>query len=185
MIDNEVFWYAIRTRAKHEIIIRNFLRKIEIICYLPTFTEYRRYAHYRIKKIEKPIIGNLLFIKSSKVKIISILEEYGLKFTLIRDKSQEVIRIPEKQMEDFIRMVDTMKEKIDVDAETFISGDKVRVTEGPLAGIEGELIKKNGRHHLVIRIQDVATVSVKVSKKTVIKIASVSTYSSGTDKVYK
>lgn len=170
MIDNEDVWFAVRTRAKHEIILRDFFQKINIVCYLPTCTVLRQYANYRTKKIEKPLVNNLLFVKTSKHKIFSVINEYGIKISLIRNKAQQFITVPEKQMDDFIRMAELMKEDISVDTDTFVSGDKVRVIDGPLAGVEGELVKIKGRHHLVIRIQEVTALSLKVPKKIVEKI---------------
>lgn len=167
---NEYFWYAARTRAKHEIMIRDFLQKINISCYLATYVEHRRYVPYRLKKIEKPLVSNLIFIKSDKDRLISVLDDYGIKFSLIRDKFQVPVRIPDKQMDDFIRITQTMGECVNTDSSTFSCGDWVRVIEGPLCGVEGELIKIKGRHHLLLRLQGILSISVQVPKRSVEKI---------------
>lgn len=169
--NNKEFWYAARTRANQEISIRNFLRKINIINFLATQIITKKLCD-RVKEVEVPIIRNLIFIKTTKENAFALLNEYGLKMSYIRNACDwSMLVVPDKQMDDFMCVMRQMKGKVNTDVDYYAAGDKVMIMKGPLSGVEGILVKIDGKDQVMLRIQDVLAVSVKIPKTYLKKLA--------------
>ena len=106
MIENKAFWCVARTRANQELSIRNFLRKNDITTFLPTHIVVKKLCD-RVKEVEEPLIRNLIFLKVTKEKAFLLLNEYGLKISYIRNATNSsLLIVPEKQMDDFMKVMD-------------------------------------------------------------------------------
>ena len=58
--------------------------------------------------------------------------------------------IPDKEMDDFVRVFNySVTEGGLVDFKLKL-GDRVRVTQGPLCGVEGNVVKLDGRYYVVV-----------------------------------
>jgi len=170
MVDNQEFWLAARTRANQELGLRNSLKKLDIIHYLPTHIVTRRISD-RVKRVEVPVINNLIFIRVTKQKAFSLVKDYALKLHYIKDpETGSLLVVPEKQMEDFMFLMDLSPESIRQCSETYAPGDKVRIIKGNLTGVEGEMVRVDGKTHVLLRIPQVLVVSVKVPKSYLEKI---------------
>ena len=83
-----------------------------------------------------------------------------LRYIMDRESSSPVI-VPDKQMEDFIKVSRSDDEHIDFispDAISIKEGDRVRVTGGAFAGIEGRYIRYKGHSKVAISIEGIVTV---------------------------
>lgn len=170
MIENQKFWFAARTRANQELGLRDALKKLEVTHYLPTHIVTRRISD-RVKRVEVPVINNLIFIQATKQEAFSLVKDYALKLHYIKDiETGSLLVVPDKQMENFIFLMDFSPESIRQCSETYAPGDKVRVVKGNLAGVEGELVRVEGKTHVLLRIPQVLVVSVKVPKNYLEKI---------------
>ena len=170
MTDNQEFWFAARTRANQELGIRKSLIKYNKTYYLPTHTITRRISD-RIKKVEVPIINNLIFIRTTKANAFSLIKEYGLKLSYLKDRETgSLLVVPEKQMADFMFVMDLSPETAIYNNEDFAAGDKVRIVKGQLAGLEGELVRIAGKNHVLVRIPQVLAVGVTVMRGWVEKV---------------
>ena len=67
--------------------------------------------------------------------------------------------VPDKQMNDFMFLLDFSKEMVEVVNENLKKGDKVRVIKGDFAGIEGELIRVKGHKRVVVRLEGVVSLA--------------------------
>ena len=79
------------------------------------------------------------------------------------DTPKSILRVPDKEMEDFIRVASTQDDSIMyLDYKDFIGkeGKRVRIEEGTFAGVEGVIkrIKKN--KHVVVQIEGVAAIAI-------------------------
>ncbi|NDW13762.1 UpxY family transcription antiterminator [Bacteroides sp. 214] len=168
--NEEKHWYAARTRANQELAIRERLEEKKIEYYLPTRIVNRKLSD-RIKKVEIPVISNIIFIKTSKNHAYELINIHGLKISYLQDfAARSILIVPEKQMNDFMRIMKLPPDDVDQHNENFEPGDKVRVIRGPLSGIEGEMIRLEGRTHVLLRLLDLIVVSVKIPKNYLEKI---------------
>jgi transcription antitermination factor NusG len=67
--------------------------------------------------------------------------------------------IPEKQMEDFMFLLNFSDKAIKVINRDLRPGDRVRVIKGNFAGIEGELIRVQGHKRVVVRLKGVVSLA--------------------------
>jgi transcription antitermination factor NusG len=170
MAENQAFWFAARTRANQELGLRDALKKLEITHYLPTHIVTRRISD-RVKRVEVPVINNLIFIQTTKQQAFALVKDYALKLHYIRDiETGGLLVVPDKQMEDFMFVLDLSPESIRQSCETYAPGDKVRIIKGDFVGVEGEMVRVEGKTHVVLRIPQVLVVSVKVPKGYLEKI---------------
>lgn len=170
MCDNQEFWFAARTRANQELGLRNSLKKLEITHYLPTHIVTRRISD-RVKRVEVPVINNLIFIRTTKANAFSLVKDYALKLHYIKDvETHSLLVVPDRQMEDFMFLMDFSPEAVRQCSEAYAPGDKVRIIKGNLTGIEGELVRVDGKSHVLLRIPQVLAISVKVPKSYLEKI---------------
>lgn len=170
MIENQKCWFAARTRDKQEFAVRKTLERlkaeenVDLEFYLPTKTIVTQ-LKYRRKKSEVPVVRNLIFIRATKKTACDIPNVYGVFIFYMRDLStRSMLVVPDKQMEDFMFVMDLRPDGISFDNEPLVVGHKVKVVKGDFCGIEGEITTQANRTYVVIRIKDILTATIKVPK---------------------
>lgn len=170
MIENQKYWFAARTRDKQEFAIRKVLERlkteeqIDLDFYLPTKTVVTQ-LKYRRKKSEVPVVRNLIFIRATKKTACDIPNVYGVALFYMRDLStRSMLVVPDKQMTDFMFVMDLRPDGISFDNAPLAVGHKVRVVKGDFCGIEGEITTQANKTYVVIRIKDILAATIKVPK---------------------
>ena len=161
VIENQKYWFAARTRDKQEFAVRKSLDKFY---YLPTRIVISQ-LKYRRKRSEVPVIRNLIFICATKQTACDISNVYNVQLFYMKDLfTHSMLVVPNKQMEDFMFVMDLNPNGVNFDNEPFAIGDKVKVVKGDFSGIEGEVATEANKTYVVIRIKGVLVASVKVPK---------------------
>lgn len=170
MIDTQKYWFAARTRDKQEFAIRNSLEKLkveenlDIDCYLPTRSVITQ-LKYRRKRSEVPVIRNLIFVRATKQTACDLSNVYGVQLFYMKDLfSHSMLVVPNKQMEDFMFVMDLNPDGVSFYNEPLVVGHKVKVVKGDFCGIEGEVATEANKTYVVIRIKGILSASVKVPK---------------------
>ena len=78
--------------------------------------------------------------------------------------THSMLVVPDKQMEDFMFVMDLNPDGVSLNSEILTVGHKVKVIKGEFSGIEGEVAIEANKTYVVIRIKDLLTASVKVTK---------------------
>lgn len=170
MTSIQEFWFAARTRKDQEIATRNILKKMDIHHFLPTHHVIRQ-LKYRKRKVEVPVIRNLIFVYATKDVACSITNDYGVNIFYIKDcATRSMLIVPEKQMNDFKFIMDLNPEGVCFDESPLQLGDMVRVVKGDFCGIEGKLTKIDNRSHVVIQIPHVLSLRVRIPRSYLQKI---------------
>ena len=150
--DNELHWYVANT-CRQEKKIKQRLDSMGIENFIP-FQQIARKIHGVDKLIEVPVIPNLVFIHTTLKTCMSLIQEYAFDMRYLRDRETgNFLIVPDKQMNDFMFLLDFSKEMVEVVNENLKKGDKVRVIKGDFAGIEGELIRVKGHKRVVVRME--------------------------------
>lgn len=159
--DEEKHWYALRVTYAREMKVQRHFDKIGIRSYIPMRKAERTVFGKRIKRYV-PVIHNLIFVHAGTSRMKEIKSDPTLPIRYIMDReSRSPIIVPDKQMDDFIRVSRSEDEHIDFispDAVSIKEGDRVRVTGGPFAGIEGRYIRYKGHSKVAIAIEGIMTV---------------------------
>ena len=147
MIDDTYHWYAIYTRSRFEKQIYQNLQKTGIKSYLPLKISKKKWSD-RLKFVEEPVLRGYLFVCVSNKEYYQVLNSVGVvsyvKF------SGEVAEIPEKQINDLRLFVEQMNDLVQVTNERLVKGERVRISVGPMAGLEGIIADFRGKKRLVL-----------------------------------
>lgn len=153
-------WYAIRVTYSRELAVKARLDAFGIESYVPMHFETRTYNGQQ-RKAWVPLIHNLIFIHTSAARLRSLKSGTDLPIRYIMDRSSGAPSvIPEQQMRDFMAVVATCDKHVEVVPAQCVDltrGDRVRVTDGPFAGIEGRYIRHKGHSKVAVAIRDIAT----------------------------
>lgn len=170
MSDIQAYWFAARTRDKQEFTIRKSLEKLkteenlDIEYYLPTRMVVTQ-LKYRRKRSEVPVIRNLIFVRATKQTACDISNVYGVQLFYMKDLfSHSMLVVPNKQMEDFMFVMDLNPDGVSFDNDSLAVGNKIKVVKGDFSGVEGEVATEANKTYVVIRIKGLLSASVKVPK---------------------
>ncbi|MGO9269580.1 MAG: UpxY family transcription antiterminator, partial [Terriglobia bacterium] len=145
----ELRWYALHTRARHEKAVERRLRDQGMETFLPTAVEVHRWSD-RQKKVEVPLFTCYVFIRCAlsaqdRARVYQVDSVHG--FVGNRGSS---LPIPDEQIES-IRKV--LTHSAPWRAYPFLkAGQRVRVRGGAMDGVEGVFVSENGDHSLIISV---------------------------------
>ena len=160
MVDNKkINWYVAHTRVNQELWIKKKLDELGIENFLPQEEQVRETPLGR-KMIRVLLIHGLIFIHTDKVTSFSLINECSLNIVYLKDiEGHCSLIVPDKQMEDFMFLLDFSTNGIEVLNKNLKRGDRVRVIKGPLQGLEGELVRLKGHKRVIIRLEGVASIA--------------------------
>lgn len=141
-------WFALYTRHRHEKAVAQFLDNEGVKVFVPFYNARHRWKD-RVKQLSLPLFPNYVFVFSSVDERISILRTPGVyDFVRLAGRPSP---IPEGEIAAIRK---TVENDMAIDPHPFLNiGDHVRGVSGPLKGVEGILIRKNGLYHLVLSIE--------------------------------
>jgi len=142
-------WYAARTTYGREVGVRDRLASKGVEHFIPT--ERRR--NYRGQMREHAIINNLVFIRATKQEACQLRTVYGLPLNYLFDyASHSMMTVPDKQMDDFRRVLEAGIEEGGLVDQPLALGERVRVVKGALKGVEGCVLELQGKLYVVVAL---------------------------------
>jgi len=146
-------WYAAKVKYQTERKMKAWLDEQAIENFIPFRKTLIERGNRKIKK-EKPIVPGLLFIRTNYQTACILPSESSIKMIYLRNlESHQLLIVPDKQMQDFMFLLDFSDSTVQVENLNLRQGDKVRVIKGDFAGIEGELIRIKGHKRVVVRLE--------------------------------
>jgi transcription antitermination factor NusG len=141
-------WYAAYTRHQHEKCVASSVSGKGIEAFLPLYN-VRSFWADRVKTIQKPLFPCYLFVRMALEGRLAVLQTAGVHFLL--GTSDGPVPIPDHEI-DSIRCA--VNGRLLVEPFPFLNaGDWVRVSSGPLAGVEGILVRKARGDRLVLSVE--------------------------------
>ncbi len=154
-------WYALRTKSRHEKLVRDQLDKQGIEPLLPTVKRLSQWKD-RKKEIEVPLFSGYCFVRFSQREKAPVRQTTGVVEIIGSGSRPEPI--PEQEIDALRRLMTSV---LPYDPHPYLhEGMKVEVVRGPLQGVLGILMRKEKRHRLVIGvrlIQQAAAVEIDVN----------------------
>jgi transcriptional antiterminator NusG len=140
-------WYALRTRSRHEKLVRDRLGKQGVEHLLPTLTRLSQWKD-RKKEIEVPLFSGYCFARFSWQDRLPVLMVPGVVTIVGSGGKSEAIS------EEEIEAIKTlMTSALSYDAHPYLrEGMTVEVIRGPLEGVRGILLRKDKRYRLVLSV---------------------------------
>ena len=156
--NEEVRWYALWTRSRHEQVVREQLEQKQVEAFLPTVTRWSRWKD-RKKKIDWPLFPGYCFARFNARERLPILKCTGV--VSIVSFEGEPAPIPEHEIDSIRTLIDS---ELAYDPCPMIrEGMMVEVVHGPLKGVVGRLIRKGAHARLVLSVDLIGqAVSVEV-----------------------
>lgn len=141
-------WYAVHTRHQHEKNAARILECKGFETFLPLYRARHRWQD-RIKEISVPLFPGYLFVMGRNDEWLSILTTPGV--CRIVSCGDGPAAVPFSEIEAVRRVIEST---LRVEPHPFLkSGDRVRVTCGPIAGVEGILLRKKNITRLVVSVE--------------------------------
>jgi transcription antitermination factor NusG len=168
--DNKnIFWYVLFAVNGKAAKINDYLKKADIERFFPLYYKEKRIRNSeRTKPDLQPLIGNLVFVKTSKDCLTPHLRKIKLRFSISDDLyyrdlgTKEIIVVPEKQMLNFIAVAGCTQERIIYFSNTdvnFEKGTRVRITGGVFEGVEGIFMRIKGDRRVVVSLPNLFSVA--------------------------
>ena len=144
-------WYALYTKSRWEKKVKRELELQGYEHYLPLVTRLKQWSD-RKKKVEEPLIKSYIFVKVSEKEYFDVLNIDGaVAYVSFEGKAEP---IPEWQIEAVRKTVNNHL-PFHLTGDKLQPGEHVKIKEGSLKGLEGEIINIRGHNRLVIRIESV------------------------------
>jgi len=145
-------WYAIYTRHQHEKMVAQILTSKGFNTFLPLYATTHNWKD-RTKALSLPLFPCYVFLKGGIERRLQIVTTPGI-FGLVSSGGQPAA-IPDVEIEAIRRVIESGTR---VEAHPFLKcGNWVRVKCGPLAGIEGILVRKKNISRLVLSVEILGT----------------------------
>jgi len=140
-------WYAVRTRSRHEKLVRDRLACLSIEHLLPTVFRLSQWKD-RKKEVEVPLFSGYCFAHFPWADRLAIQTVSGV--VGIVGGGARPAPIPDVEIE---ALKSLMASELPYDAHPYLrEGMVVEVKRGPLEGVRGILLRKAKRHRLVISV---------------------------------
>ena len=158
---NALRWYALRTRSRHEKVVRDQLANQGIEPLLPTVKRLSQWKD-RKKEIEVPLFSGYCFVRFASEQKLPVLKTIGVVDIVGASHCPEPIAD-----EEIAALRTLMTSVLPYDSHPYLhEGMQVEVVRGPLQGVHGILLRKEKRHRLVLGvrlIQQAAAVEIDVA----------------------
>lgn len=140
-------WYAAYTRHQHEKSAAQILREKGFDVLLPLYQAAHRWKD-RTQIVQLPLFPCYLFARVSLQSRLQVLQTPGI-CQLIEFAGQPV-SVPEQEIASIRTLVESSAR---YEPHPFLhSGDRVEITRGPLAGIEGILVRFKNQFRVVLSV---------------------------------
>lgn len=144
-------WYAVYTRSRHEKQVETILRRQALETYLPLRRTWSRRRDRRVT-VDLPALPGYLFVRCTLYgEVRAQIKKTSGVIRLVENAGQPCA-VPESQVQS-LRIL--LERSFEVEAHPYFNiGDRVRITRGPLLGVEGFLTRvATGRHKLVVAVE--------------------------------
>jgi len=153
---HEECWYAVYTRTHHEKCVAEHCAKRGITAFLPLYHVQRRWKQRRAEVL-LPLFPSYVFVHIALRDRVHILGLPGI-VSLVSFNNVPAV-VPESQIESLKRAIILGRAEPHVYLH---SGNRVRVTNGPLVGLEGIVVETKNRVQVIVSFEWMAR-SVAIS----------------------
>ncbi|MGZ4830896.1 MAG: UpxY family transcription antiterminator, partial [Candidatus Angelobacter sp.] len=140
-------WYAVYTRTRHEKAVAEQCKQRGVIAFLPLYCVRHRWKQ-RFAEVLLPLFPSYIFVRIALEERVRVLNVPGIVSIVSFNGSPAVV--PESQ-------IDCLKRAISLgraEPHAYLrSGRKVRVTAGPLIGLEGIVVEIKNRMQVIVSFE--------------------------------
>jgi len=140
-------WFALRVKSRSEKVVSTIVRNKGFEAFLPVYEGRRRWSD-RLKSVELPLFPGYVFCRLNPRRRFPLLTIPGvLQFVGIGK-----IPVPIDD-EEIIAIQSAVTSGLSAEPWPFLeAGQRVRLEDGPLAGMEGFLVEVRKRYRVVVSV---------------------------------
>jgi transcription antitermination factor NusG len=158
-------WYALKVRSRAELSAASMLdaKGYKTIC--PTYTERKKYSD-RTKSVQTVVFPGYLFCRFDVQKKVPVISNPFVQYIVALDGVPTPIG--DREIKNIQRAVLAGARPVPY----YTSGQRVRVLSGPLAGIEGIVVREGDYDRLIVSIELLnRSVALQVSRENISLVA--------------
>ena len=151
-------WFAVFTSSHHEKRVLQHLRERQIESFLPLYRTVRRRTNRCKVTLELPLFPNYLFVQIERSQRARVLTVPGI--LSIVGTGREPAPLPDLEVETLRSGLQLRK----AEPHPYLTvGERARIKAGPLAGMEGVLLRKKNDLRVVLTLDQIMrSVAVEV-----------------------
>jgi len=162
-------WYVLRAVFRKEIAVRDGLRRKGFRCYVPMCYKVSIVKGHKVRHLV-PAVTELVFVYGTAEDIFDYKvhsKETVYWLTVPYGERREKLIVPDKSMEDFIRVTQKNEQSVTYfrpDELQLNKGDHILIHGGPFDGVEGTLLKVKGKREkqLLVSIPNLVAAAVSI-----------------------
>lgn len=168
---NEKHWFVAFVTSCQERRVAEYLGRLGYECWVPVQKEIHKWSD-RMKAIDRVVIPGLVFVHTTEYeRYQSCGKVPGLRGYLNSGEGKGhpgIVR--DAEMESFRAMVERGGSAVTVTNQHFSPGDHVRIIEGPLEGMECEMVSVGASRCIVVRLGALGTARMDIELSSVRKL---------------
>ena len=165
-------WFPMRVTYQREMKVKAELDRLEIENFIPMtyqFTESRKQGDTELRRELVPAINNLIFVHSTKERISELkvsnelLEPLRYMIDQTAGEAHTIMIVPDKQMENFMRVASVTDDTVMFLDETTIvgkEGKRVEIMGGPFEGVTGVIRRVKRCKRVVVELEGITCVAI-------------------------
>jgi len=144
-------WYAAYTRANHERRVAQELAQRSVEHFLPQYQSRRKWKDREVE-LSLPLFPGYVFVRMALENKLRVLQVPGVA-CLVSFAGKPAV-VPD---EEFGCIQELLSRKVAATPHPYLNvGRRARVLDGPFAGLEGIVIRRNKRNRMVISLDLIA-----------------------------
>ena len=162
-------WYPMRVTYSREIKVKAELDRLEIENFVPMTYKLVCADNGNPHRELVPAINNLIFVRSTQGRISElktsneVLEPLRYMMDHTAEKAHEIMTVPDRQMENFMRVASRTDDSVlFLDENTIVGkeGKRVKIMGGMFEGVEGVIRRVKRCKRVVVALDGIASVAI-------------------------
>jgi len=162
-------WYPMRVTYSREMKVKAELDRLEIENFVPMTYKLVCSDNGKLHRELVPAINNLIFVRSTQGRISElkttneVLEPLRYMLDHTAGKEHEIMTVPDRQMENFMRVASMTDDSVMfLDEKTIVGkeGKRVKIMGGAFEGVEGVIRRVKRCKRVVVELEGIASVAI-------------------------
>ncbi len=141
-------WFALYTTSRHEKRVAQHLCQRNIEFFLPLYRSLRRWNNGSKVTLELPLFPGYVFVRIQRNQRVSVLSVPGA-LAVVGGTGGEPAALPDITVEALRQVLELRAAE---PHPLMTAGQRARVRTGPLAGLEGVVVRSKGNFRVVITV---------------------------------
>ena len=170
--EEEKKWFVAIVNNRSEKKTASSIRRMGYESFVPIQNEKHTWGNGTVRRIDRILVPAMVFIHCTEPERKKVVNYPFVKRFMVdhtrkkNDGRHPVAVIPDHQMQTFRQVLEKAHEPVTIEPMPLNVGDKVKVMNGHLEGIEGKVLQlSNGSTFLIIEIELLGCAKLKIDGK--------------------